>query len=124
MATQFVAGSLGAGHGVSYVAACQFGALKSGLCPPSASATGNRPAPFQPGKPGYAGFSFSYNGHTDYGWIELEFTEGTNGLANSISLPEAAFYDASAPEPSTGALAILAAGALGVTALRRRKKAA
>lgn len=79
---------------------------------------------FAPGVPGYAGFAFDYNGHTDYGWIKLVVGDGQNGLPDSLTATETAFYDANlgnAPEPSTGALAILAAGFGGVAALRRRK---
>jgi len=68
---------------------------------------------------GFAGFSFTYKGQTDYGWVQLRYTVGTNGLINEIEAEGSA-----SPEPSTFALALLAAGAAGVAALRRRRKAA
>jgi hypothetical protein len=83
---------------------------------------------------GFAGFRFTTSGshQTDYGWVRLEYTEGTNGLAKSITAVDWAYDtsgapitagDVGAPEPSTTALAILAAGAAGVAALRRRRNA-
>jgi len=68
---------------------------------------------------GFAGFSFSYKGQKDYGWVQLRYTVGTNGLIDEIEAEGSA-----SPEPSTFALALLAAGAAGVAALRRRRKAA
>jgi MYXO-CTERM domain-containing protein len=75
---------------------------------------------------GFAGFSFSYNGQTDYGWVQLRYTVGSNGLANEIEAYEWQYTTegSASPEPSTFALALLAAGAAGVAALRRRRKAA
>jgi len=87
------------------------------------------------GQTGFAGFRFTTSGmshQTDYGWVRLEYTEGTNGLAKSITAVDWAYDtsgapitagDVGAPEPSTTALAILAAGAAGVAALRRRRNA-
>jgi len=89
------------------------------------------------GKKGFAGFSFSTsNGQRDYGWVHLVFDVGANGLANQLTAIDWA-YDAGGnaisagegevpptPEASTGALALLAAGAAGVAALRRRRKTA
>jgi hypothetical protein len=85
---------------------------------------------------GFAGFQFEANGHPDYGWIELKYTLGSNGLADAVTV-EAWAYDntgasikagqivgSSTPEPSTVAMAMLAAGAAGVAALRRRRKSA
>ncbi len=93
---------------------------------------------------GMDGFSFkthSTNGshpspQTDYGWVQLVLTQGTNGLTNSITAVDWAYDDTgsaiavgetgagAAPEPSTAALGLLAAGAAGVAALRRRRKTA
>ena len=83
---------------------------------------------------GLADFRFSTANHTtDYGWIRLSYTLGTNGLANGITATDWAYDPTGAPvaagegapsatpEPSTTALAILAAGAAGVAALRRRR---
>jgi len=68
---------------------------------------------------GFAAFSFTYGGKPDYGWVQLRYTLGSNGLINEIEAEGSA-----SPEPSTFALALLAAGAAGVAALRRRRKAA
>jgi hypothetical protein len=86
---------------------------------------------------GFAGFSFSTapGGIKDYGWIRLGYFVGPDGAANEIEAFDWAYGAAgtpitagevpsSTPEPSTGALALLAAGAAGVAALRRRRKAA
>ncbi len=79
-------------------------------------------------KTGYAGFKFtsSANNNVDYGWVQLQYTLGTNGLPNSITalsweydIPDTS----STPEPGTMAMGLLAAGAAGVVALRRRRKA-
>jgi hypothetical protein len=84
--------------------------------------------------PGFAGFLFSTtNGGLDYGWVRLSYTLGTNSLANSITATDWGYDPTGAgvtagegassatPEPSTVALAILASGAAGVAALRRRR---
>lgn len=97
------------------------------------SASGN----FESGKPAFAGLSFMTVGkNTDYAWIELEFTD-KGGFPYSLSalafgidtdpgqLPgsfAAGQTGPSAPEPGTMSLAILALGAAGVVALRRRRK--
>jgi MYXO-CTERM domain-containing protein len=82
---------------------------------------------------GLAGFRFTTANHErDYGWVRLSYTLGTNGLANSITATDWAYEStgapitagetsSSTPEPSTTALAILAAGAAGLAALRRRR---
>ena len=86
-----------------------------------------------PNATGIVGIRFmTTNAAWDYGWVRLSYTLGTNGLANSITATDWA-YDttgtltagegaSSTPEPSTTALAILAAGAAGVAALRRRRR--
>jgi hypothetical protein len=89
-------------------------------------------------KVGFAGFSFETTGmaQKDYGWLRLEFTLGNNGVPNkfdvidwgynntggSILAGQGAAAPVTTPEPSTSALALLAAGAGGVLALRRRRK--
>lgn len=84
-----------------------------------------------PSQAGFAGFAFNTPGAgLDYGWVRLEYTE-VNGLANSVTAidwaydtsgaPVYAAEGAGTPEPSTSALAILAAGAVGIGFLRRRK---
>ncbi len=97
------------------------------------SASGN----FRSGQPAFVGLSFATIGkNTDYGWIELEFTDKggfpyyLDALAFGIDtdpgqLPgsfAAGETGPSAPEPGTMSLAILAAGAAGVMALRRRRR--
>jgi hypothetical protein len=86
---------------------------------------------------GFAGFVFLTSpGHYDFGWIELEYLEGSNGLADEIEVLGVAYDNTNSPikagagavpgtpEPTTGALALLAVGAAGIEALRRRRKAA
>jgi hypothetical protein len=81
------------------------------------------------GKQGFAGFSFTTGaGGTDYGWVRLEFTIGRNQAANSITALDWAYTNgpisggsSGAPEPSTFAMGLLAAGAAGVVALRKRR---
>jgi hypothetical protein len=92
---------------------------------------------FQSGQPGFAGFSITSASHvnTEYGWLELVFTEksGTpsalRALAYGIDTNPNEVIQAGQinggfiPEPGTMSLAILAAGACGVMALRRRRLA-
>jgi len=86
---------------------------------------------------GFAAFKFSTAAKgTDFGWVRLKYTLGTNGLANAITAVDYAYDNTGAsilagqktssatPEPSTAALALLAAGAAGVVALRRRRQTA
>ena len=93
---------------------------------------------FLPGKPGFVGFSFSTgHGNTDYGWIALEFTDNagipydlkalafgvdTNPGQTPGTLLAGQINGGFIPEPGTLSLAILASGAAGVMALRRRRK--
>lgn len=85
--------------------------------------------------PGFFGFSLkTRSGQVDYGWIRMEYTESQNDLPDSITIEDLAFTtDGSpilagetgeAPEPATGGLALLAAGAAGVAALRRKRATA
>jgi hypothetical protein len=80
------------------------------------------------GERGYIGFSFPLAdgaGSTVYGWAEVERVDGSNGIlrgwgyedsGDPIAIPGVV------PEP--GGLALLALGATGVAALRRRRSAA
>lgn len=87
---------------------------------------------WSPSNTAFVGFRFG-NSDVNYGWIQLQYTVGNNDLANSITVeswgydstgaPVTAGESPSAPEPSTAAMALLAAGAAGVLALRRRKSA-
>jgi hypothetical protein len=80
-------------------------------------------------KQGFAGFSFTTGkGGTDYGWVRLEFTIGSNQVADTITALDWAYTNgpitsgsSGTPEPSTFAMALLAAGAAGVGALRKRR---
>jgi len=76
---------------------------------------------------GFAGFSFSNGGQTNYGWVRLEYFEGADHLSNQIEAVDWAFTNGPittpTPEPSTFALGLLAAGAVGVAALRKRRSA-
>ena len=84
-----------------------------------------------PGATGFAGFRFSTTNHAlDDGWVRLSYTLGSNGSPNGITATDWAYDptgapvttgEGAAPEPSTMALAILAAGAARVAALRRRR---
>jgi hypothetical protein len=100
----------------------------------SASSVGS----FQPGVPGYVGFALDAGGgNINYGWLKLEFSfdpQTTQGVLEALGFgyettagAKIAAGDtggAATPEPGTMALSILAAGAAGVVALRRRRQAA
>jgi hypothetical protein len=85
---------------------------------------------------GFAAFRFTTASKGfDFGWVRLKYTLGSNGLANAVTAVDYAYDDTGAsilagqttsatPEPSTAALALLAAGAAGVMALRRRRQTA
>lgn len=85
---------------------------------------------FASGVPGYVGLAFSLGGgHFDYGWLEVEFQNGQNGapqtleaLAFGVNTAQDQAIMAGTPEPGSMGLALLATGAFGVAALRRRKK--
>ena len=99
----------------------------------SGSATGD----FHAGVTGYAGLAIKTQGGQDfnYGWLKLVFT-AVDGLPHTLTAlsygieltPHMAINagqisdDAATPEPGTMALALLAAGAAGVMALRRRRQ--
>jgi hypothetical protein len=85
---------------------------------------------------GFAAFSFNPGGGTDYGWIRLQFTIGGDGGLDSLTTIDWAYQNdggailagdtgiSGTPEPSTAGLMLLAAGAAGVGALRKRREAA
>jgi hypothetical protein len=102
--------------------------------------TGHAFGNFVAGKPDFVGFSFATgHGNTDYGWMELEF-KNQGGLPFSLealafgvdtnpgqtpgTLLAGEINNGFIPEPGTLSLSILAAGATGVMALRRRRKQA
>jgi hypothetical protein len=94
---------------------------------------------FAAGMPGFVGLSFATGlGNTDYGWIALEFRDkggipyylqalafgiDTNPGQTPGTLLAGEIDGGFIPEPGTLSLAILASGAAGVMALRRRRKA-
>jgi MYXO-CTERM domain-containing protein len=85
---------------------------------------------------GFAGFSFTTdtNHQKDFGWVRLQFTVGSNSLIDSLTVIDWGYQnngsaidagqEVTAPEPPTADLALLALGAAGVTALRRRRRQA
>ncbi|HXE63792.1 MAG TPA: PEP-CTERM sorting domain-containing protein [Bryobacteraceae bacterium] len=101
----------------------------------NASFSGSNFGRFHSGEPGYVGFAIGLGGgNVDYGWLKLVFTTDPNthrpqileALAWGIETTPNEGIDAGAvatPEPGTMALGILAAGAAGVLALRRRRSA-
>ena len=80
---------------------------------------------------GFAGVRFTQGGQTHYGWIRLETTipNGRGPLVLKAidwaynDVPDAPINAGAIPEPSSMALALLAAGSLGVLAWRRRRQA-
>jgi hypothetical protein len=100
--------------------------------------TGHASGNFESGKPGFVGLSFGTGlGNTDFGWIELEFRDkggipyslealafgvNTNPGQTPGSLLAGEINNGFIPEPGTLSLAILASGAAGIMALRRRRK--
>jgi hypothetical protein len=91
---------------------------------------------FPDGVPGFAGFQLS-NG--DLGWVRLEWNDSTyhDGYPDHLIAIDAAYNDvagqpilagqgipAATPEPGTMPLTLLAAGAIGIAAWKRRRKAA
>jgi hypothetical protein len=96
--------------------------------------TGGQLGNFSAGKTGFAGLAVTDGSHnvTEYGWIRLEVSNGQNGFPDELQLIDWAFDTSGAPiaageeatatpEPGTMALGLLASGALGVAALRRRR---
>jgi hypothetical protein len=91
---------------------------------------------FTPSQTGFAGFGIHTAGGSDfYGWVRLEFMDSPRGpdeieaidyavndvAGAPINAGQGAGSSSAIPEPSTSAMALLAAGAAGVLALRRRK---
>jgi hypothetical protein len=83
---------------------------------------------------GFAGIKFNQGGNTLYGWIRLHVNIGPQN-AVSVTAIDWAYNDVTgqsivagqgiptaAPEPSTAAMALLAAGSAGVLAWRRRRR--
>lgn len=90
------------------------------------------------GKSAFAAFDFKTNttagADTDYGWIRLVYDDGPNdGAPDSITAIDWAYGangtpittgETPTPEPSAAALSLLASGAMGIIALRRRRSQA
>ena len=77
---------------------------------------------------GFVGVSFEKNGNTHYGWIKIHVAEDQYGPFG-ITATRWAYEDipnkpiaAGVPEPTSGGLAALAAGAAGIAQLRRKRK--
>jgi LPXTG-motif cell wall-anchored protein len=99
---------------------------------------------WQPGEVGFVGVELDSNGENYFGWLKLEYFQSEDGLPQSIELLAEAYNEmagslimaghisndvptgppSGAPEPATAALGLLAAGAAGVLAWRRRRKTA
>lgn len=95
-----------------------------------------QPGQFASGKTGFAGVRFAETegGKFDYGWVRLEYFNSGGPGGNTIEAIDWAYNNTpggaitageesaapSAPEPSTAAMALLAAGWTGILALRRR----
>jgi hypothetical protein len=88
---------------------------------------------FESGKTGFAGF-YLLNGSSqlDFGWLRIKVSDPNSvGYMTEIQALDWAYNDASlapiaaaeGPEPGTAALALLASGAAGLLAWRRRRKA-
>jgi hypothetical protein len=125
------------GAHISTVHGIEWGGGEIGLASQTTSANVRKVRGWVASATGLADFRFSTANHAlDYGWVRLSYTLGTNGLANSITATDWAYESngtpitagetgsSTTPEPTTTALAILAAGAGGVAALRCRRQAA
>ena len=85
--------------------------------------------PFQTGKTGFAGFQLPASKGGGEGWIRFEVTDGaSNGGPSEAQAIDWAYNDAGGginagqvPEPRTTALALMAAGSVGVLAWRKRR---
>lgn len=99
--------------------------------------TGSVVGKFSAGNSGFAGLALqtSNGNQTDYGWIQLIFENGNNGLPATLTAKGWAIEEdgdpilagqttdpPAVPEPGTMALGLLASGAAGVMILRRRRK--
>jgi len=100
------------------------------------ASTGGHLGEFVPGQPGFAGLALNtVHGAVDYGWLELQFNNNGQtllpetlealafGIETNPGTPILAGQTVEpTPEPGTMGLALLAAGAAGVVALRRRRR--
>ena len=88
-------------------------------------------ANFTTGQPGYFGFRFAFGNNSNqyyYGWASLTIDLSASGQGYRIgeafyqSTPNTAINVGAVPVPEPASMALLAAGAAGVTAWRARKK--
>lgn len=86
---------------------------------------------FTPNQPGYFGFRFAFGSNPNqyyYGWASLTIDFSTDGEGYKIteafyqSTPNTAINVGAVPVPEPSGVALLAAGAAGVTAWRARRK--
>jgi hypothetical protein len=100
--------------------------------------TGSTFGAFKAGVPGFAGLEIASTIHhpeTQYGWIRLEFENGgDDGLPATLTVIDWAVETTpgeailtgqtveAVPEPGTMALGLLASGAAGITAWKRRRR--
>ena len=87
---------------------------------------------FLNGQSGFAGIEFKEGGNTHYGWIRLHATIGPDNAVTETAVDWAyntvagqeilAGQGVPTPEPGTTSMALLAAGAAGLLALRKRRK--
>jgi len=95
--------------------------------------SGHNYGQFIAGSTAFVGLAIKAGNQIDYGWLKLVFTDNSFGVAETLTaiaygietdggVPiDAGQTVEVTPEPGTMALAILAAGAAGVAALRRRR---
>jgi hypothetical protein len=93
------------------------------------------------GATGFAGFGFEIAGNRHFGWVRLSWDDlvgldgapGADGFPDQLTIHDLAWNDTpdgaitageGTPVPAPGSLALLATGAAGIAALRRRRRTA
>ncbi len=122
---------VGFSSGNAYITALTAGApissstLGSSFFGSMAYGANNPNAQFNNATDKYVGLSFPAGPNTYYGWVRVDVTNATNHFLIKDwayeSVPGAGILAGAIPEPGT--LGLMAAGALGVTALRRKRRA-